>query len=92
MHWLGPWRQNFEDESWHGSGYAFLAESTFCVFLFCAKEKLPYFAFSLGSKLTFTKPKKTQLSPNMLPSWRLANQNSLMIIETPKRFQRVDES
>jgi hypothetical protein len=34
--WLGPWRQHFDDESWRGSGYAFLAESTFCVSLFCA--------------------------------------------------------
>ena len=28
---IGPWRQHFHDESWRGSGYAFLAESTFCV-------------------------------------------------------------
>jgi hypothetical protein len=32
-HW--PWRQHFDDESWCGSGYAFLAESSFCVSLFC---------------------------------------------------------
>jgi hypothetical protein len=34
-HWLGPWRQHFDDESWCGSSYASLAESTFCVSLFC---------------------------------------------------------
>jgi hypothetical protein len=28
--------QHFDDESWRGSRYAFLAESTFCVSLFCA--------------------------------------------------------
>ena len=22
MHWLGPWRQHFDDESWRGSGYS----------------------------------------------------------------------
>jgi hypothetical protein len=33
-HRLGPWRQHFDDELWRGSGYAFLAESTFCVSLF----------------------------------------------------------
>jgi hypothetical protein len=21
-HWLGPWRQHFDDESWRGSGYS----------------------------------------------------------------------
>ena len=21
VHWLGPWRQHFDDESWRGSGY-----------------------------------------------------------------------
>jgi hypothetical protein len=41
-HWLGSWRQHFDDKSWRGSGYAFLAESTFCVSLFC----------DLGHKLT----------------------------------------
>ena len=34
-YWLGPWRQHFDDKSWRGSGYAFLAESTFCMSLFC---------------------------------------------------------
>ena len=32
-HWLGPWRQHFYDESWRGSGYTLLADSTFCVFI-----------------------------------------------------------
>ena len=36
----GPWRQHFDDESWRGNGYAFLAESTFCVSLFCGKGAL----------------------------------------------------
>jgi hypothetical protein len=22
VHWLGPWRQHFDDESWRGSGYS----------------------------------------------------------------------
>ena len=38
---IGPWRQHFDDESWRGSGYAFLAESTFCVSLFCAAGSIP---------------------------------------------------
>jgi hypothetical protein len=29
-------RQHFDDESWRRNGYAFLAESTFFVSLFCA--------------------------------------------------------
>jgi hypothetical protein len=27
---LETWQVHFDDKSWHGSGYAFLAESTFC--------------------------------------------------------------
>ena len=31
-HWLGHWRQHFDDESWRGSGYAFLARNSVCLY------------------------------------------------------------
>jgi hypothetical protein len=44
----GLFWQHFHDESWRGSGYTFLVESTFCVSLFCGNvvDTIKPFAFS----------------------------------------------
>jgi hypothetical protein len=40
-HWLGPWRQHFDDESWRGSGYTRV--DLLCA-LFCGKDLPQMFA------------------------------------------------
>jgi hypothetical protein len=51
---VGTWRQHFDNQSWRGSGYAFLGESTFCLSLFCAPTlcQLTYVEYTvLGQQL-----------------------------------------
>jgi hypothetical protein len=60
-HWLGPWCQHFDDESWRGSGYAFMAESTSCVSLFCA-VRLKNFRGGRGIGSTTTAAVKSSIN------------------------------